>query len=107
MKRRMWRSSGWKEGKECQGNYKKMGGNPDGSRKKVKMDLSAMLVAIGNHGSRVNGMNAQTFLVNLLKPLIHLKGHNCKFRKIKGLEILVTGNAVHIDIAWRFRLVYL
>lgn len=57
-----------------------MGGNPDGSSKKVKMDLSAMLVAIGNHGSRVNGMNAQTFLVNLMKPLIHLKGHKCKFR---------------------------
>lgn len=48
-----------------------MGGNPDGLREKVKMDLSAMLGDIGNHGSRENGMNAQIFLVNLMKALIH------------------------------------
>lgn len=60
----------WIYSMHSRGNYKKMGGNLDGSREKGKMDLSATLVAIGKHGSRENGMNVQTFLVNLVKALM-------------------------------------
>jgi hypothetical protein len=53
-----------------QGNYKKMGGSPNGSRKKVIMDPSAMSVDIGKLENRENGMDVQTYLVNSMKTLL-------------------------------------
>nr|POF09438.1 hypothetical protein CFP56_33393 [Quercus suber] len=54
-----------------QGKCKKMGGSPDGSKKKkVIMDPFAMLVDIGKLGSRANGMNVQIYLVNSMKTLL-------------------------------------
>jgi hypothetical protein len=44
-----------------------MDGSPDGSKRKVIMDLSAMGVAIGKLGSREIGMDVQIFLVNSMK----------------------------------------
>jgi hypothetical protein len=44
-----------------------MDGSPDGSKRKVIMDLSAMVVAIGKLGSREIGMDVQIFLVNSMK----------------------------------------
>ncbi|KAJ6943257.1 hypothetical protein NC652_008896 [Populus alba x Populus x berolinensis] len=67
MRKQMQRNNGWRGGKECQGNYKNMDGSPDGSKRKVKMDLSAMVVAIGKLESREIGMDVQIFLVNSMK----------------------------------------
>lgn len=53
-----------------QGNYKKMGGSPDGSREKVKMAPSAMSADIGKLVNRENGMDAPTYLVNLMNTLL-------------------------------------
>ena len=53
-----------------QGNYKKMGGSPDGSKAKVKMDPSATWVVTGKHENMENGTDAQIYLVNLSKTLL-------------------------------------
>ena len=47
-----------------------MGGSPNGSRKKVIMDPSAMSVDIGKLENRENGMDVQTYLVNSMKTLL-------------------------------------
>ncbi|KAE8055953.1 hypothetical protein FH972_012760 [Carpinus fangiana] len=54
----------------CRGNYKKMGGSPDGLRGKVTMEPSAMSVDIGKLRSRQTGMDAQIYLVKLAKTLL-------------------------------------
>ncbi|KAA8522246.1 hypothetical protein F0562_012919 [Nyssa sinensis] len=70
LRRQMRRNYGWRGGKGCQGNYKKMGGSPDGSKEKLKTDPSAMWVDIGKPESREIGMDAQIYLVNLMKTSI-------------------------------------
>lgn len=70
-----------------------MGGNPDGSREKVKMDRSGMWVAIGNRESKESGMDAQTYLASSpQKLLIPLKGDDYNF----GAYIL--------DANWKYTL---
>lgn len=56
-----------------------MDGSPDGSKRKVKMDLSAMLVATGKPESRETGMDVQIYLANSMKTLWNL---------LKGLELM-------------------
>lgn len=52
-----------------------MGGRPDGSKEKAKMDPSAMWVVTGKHESRLNGINALIYSMTLRKALlILLKG---------------------------------
>lgn len=52
------------------GNYKKLDGSPDGSRKKVKVDPIAMSADTGKLENRVNGMDALIYLANLTKTLL-------------------------------------
>lgn len=81
MKRQMQRSYGWRDGRGCQRNYKKMDGSPDGFKGKVKMDPSLTWVVIGKHENRENGKYAQIYLVNLMKTLlIPSKGPNFNLR---------------------------
>ncbi|KAE9459445.1 hypothetical protein C3L33_08666, partial [Rhododendron williamsianum] len=60
-----------------QGNYRRMGGSPDGSKEKVKMDHSVTWVVTGKHENSENGTVACRYLVKLMKTLlIPLKGPN-------------------------------
>lgn len=54
-----------------------MGGSPDGSKEKVKMDHSVTWVVTGKHENSKNGTVAHRYLVKLMKTLlIPLKGPN-------------------------------
>ncbi|KAK5782788.1 hypothetical protein PVK06_037293 [Gossypium arboreum] len=63
------RNNGWKGGKECRENYKKVAGNLDGSGKMV-MEATTMWADIGKQESRRTGMDAQIYLVNSTKKLL-------------------------------------
>lgn len=66
-----------------------MGGSPDGSRDKVKMDLFAMLVVIGKHANSANGkdvwMSLESFVMIPGNPPVTLNFksggclHSCIF----------------------------
>ena len=56
-----------------------MDGSPDGSKRKVKMDLSAMLVATGKPESRETGLDVQIYLANSMKT---------SWNVLKGLELM-------------------
>lgn len=49
------------------GKYKKMVGSQGGSKEKVKMEHFDTLVDIGKQESYEDGMDAQIYLVNLMK----------------------------------------
>jgi len=56
-----------------------MDGSQDGSKRKVKMDLSAMLVATGKPESGETGMDVQIYLASSMKNLWNL---------LKGLDLM-------------------
>ena len=47
-----------------------MGGSPDGSKEKAKMDLFTTGVVTGKHGNGENGTDVLIYLENLTKSLL-------------------------------------
>ncbi|KAK7252673.1 hypothetical protein RIF29_36787 [Crotalaria pallida] len=74
-RRLIWKNKGWKSAKECQGQYKKVVGSLGGSKEKVKPKDLFMLAVIGKQKRKENGMDAQTYLVSLMKTLSILGVH--------------------------------
>ncbi|KAK5847211.1 hypothetical protein PVK06_003515 [Gossypium arboreum] len=93
----MLRNNGWKGGRECQENYKKMGGSLDGSIKIVKMDPSATRAGIGKQENKENGMDVQIYLVYSMKNLlIPLNDPDFNFRSILRWSFQETFKVDHL-----------
>lgn len=69
MTKRMQRNCDWRCDRECLESYKSMDGSLDGSKKMAKMEPFGILVDTGKHGSKETGMDAQVYLVKLVKIL--------------------------------------